>query len=233
MEGKNYWIVRIFEEDHSCTIDGLHNRYRQASAWLIGEILSPKLAVSGRSLKPKEIMIDMQVEHGLDLNDTKAWKAKEHAENNVFGPLDMSYQLLPAYCHQLKLVNPVNLSEKTCSCKKFQNDLLPCSHALAAIRFCKKKFVDFCSDFYKTNTWLEIYFGLIFPVRHPSEWNAPAEVRSEVVLPSEWNVPDPQTVPPPPLQCRKCKSGKQEGHNIRTCPIRPYDNLTDPDNDVE
>ncbi|KAK3221293.1 hypothetical protein Dsin_008318 [Dipteronia sinensis] len=28
MEGGNYWIVRIFEEDHSCTIDDLHNRYR-------------------------------------------------------------------------------------------------------------------------------------------------------------------------------------------------------------
>ncbi|TXG48953.1 hypothetical protein EZV62_024828 [Acer yangbiense] len=106
MEGGNYWIVRIFEEDHSCTIDALHNRYRQASAWLIGEMLSPKLAVSGRSLKPKEIMTDMRVEHGLALNYTKAWKAKEHAENNVFGPPDMSYQLLPAYCHELKCVNP-------------------------------------------------------------------------------------------------------------------------------
>ncbi|TXG53196.1 hypothetical protein EZV62_022365 [Acer yangbiense] len=181
----------------------------------------------------------------------------------------------------------VNLSEKTCTCKEFQNDLLPCSHALAAIRyifsFCKKKFVDFCSDFYKTNTWLESYSGLIFPVGHPTEWNTPAEVRSEVVLPPEWraqagrlrkikipsagehgsktrhcpickksghnrqnypnppadqqvNVPDPPIVPPPPPQppqCRKCKSCKQEGHNRRTCPTRPFDNLTDADNDVE
>ena len=105
MEGGSYWIVRKLEEEHTCTIDDLHNRNRQASAWLIGEILAPKLAVSGRSLKPKEIMTDMQVEHGLRLNYTKAWKAKEHAENNVFGPLDMSYQLLSAYCHELKRVN--------------------------------------------------------------------------------------------------------------------------------
>ncbi|KAK3198373.1 hypothetical protein Dsin_021788 [Dipteronia sinensis] len=68
MEGGNYWIVWIFEEDHSCTINELHNRYCQASAWLIGEIFSLKLTVSGRSLKPKEIMIDMQVEHGLVLH---------------------------------------------------------------------------------------------------------------------------------------------------------------------
>ncbi|KAK3222207.1 hypothetical protein Dsin_009232 [Dipteronia sinensis] len=46
------------------------------------------------------------------------------------------------------------------------------------------------------------------------------------------NVPDPET-DPPPLRCCKCKSCGQEGHNIRTCPTRPYDNHTDPDNDVE
>ncbi|TXG60737.1 hypothetical protein EZV62_012100 [Acer yangbiense] len=162
MEGGNYWIVQKFEEEHSYTIDDLHNRNRQASAWLIGEILAPKLAVSGRSLKPKEIMVDMQVEHGLGLLYSKALRAKQLAEENVFGPPDLSYQLLSAYCHQLKLVNPgtitaiktnvaqqfeyclllsdgekdglVNLSEKTCSCREFQNDLLPCCHALAAIR---------------------------------------------------------------------------------------------------
>ncbi|KAK0592664.1 hypothetical protein LWI29_023125 [Acer saccharum] len=55
-----------------------------------------------------------------------------------------------------------------------------------SIMFGKKKFVDFNSDFYKTNTWLESYYGLIFPVGHPSKWNTPTEVRSKVVLPSEW-----------------------------------------------
>ncbi|KAK2655458.1 hypothetical protein Ddye_008510 [Dipteronia dyeriana] len=28
MESGNYWTVQKFEEDHSCTIDNLHNRYR-------------------------------------------------------------------------------------------------------------------------------------------------------------------------------------------------------------
>ncbi|TXG73269.1 hypothetical protein EZV62_001848 [Acer yangbiense] len=105
MEGGNYWIVQIFEEDHNCTIDDLHNRYRQASTWFIGEILSLKLAVSGQSLKLKEIMTDMQMEHGLDLLYTKAWRVKELVENNIFGPSDLSYQLLPAYCYQLKDMN--------------------------------------------------------------------------------------------------------------------------------
>ncbi|KAK4839480.1 hypothetical protein QYF36_022272 [Acer negundo] len=74
-----------------------------------------KLAVSGRSLKPKEIMVDMQVEHGLGLLYSKALRAKELAEQNVFSPPDLSYQLLPAYCHQLKLVNPEQIQKPLCN----------------------------------------------------------------------------------------------------------------------
>ncbi|KAK2662227.1 hypothetical protein Ddye_000801 [Dipteronia dyeriana] len=164
----------------------------------------------------------------------------------------------------------VNLSEKSCTCKEFQNDLLPCIHPLAAIRHCKKIFGDFCSDFYKTSTWLESYSGLIFLVGHLSEWNTPEETgdlkpvdRERIgfrlqasmvggvgIVPyvrnldttdkncanppvdQQCNVPNPQTNPRP-CQRRKCKSCGQEGHNIRTCPTRPYDNPMGPDNDVE
>ncbi|KAK3219531.1 hypothetical protein Dsin_013501 [Dipteronia sinensis] len=135
MEGGNYWIVRIFEEDHSCTIDDLHNRYSQASAWLIGEILSLKLAVSGRSLKPKEIMTDMQVEYGLGLLYRKALKAKELVEQNFFSPSDLSYQLLPAYCHQLKRVNPGTVTTiKTNPAKNFEYLLFPLSASLVGFQ---------------------------------------------------------------------------------------------------
>ncbi|KAK3212694.1 hypothetical protein Dsin_017400 [Dipteronia sinensis] len=77
----------------------------------------------------------------------------------------------------------VNLSEKNCSCTIFQVDKLPCRHALAAIRYAKKPFPDFCGDCYKTTSWIEAYSGNIFPVGHPSEWNIPQDVRSKVVHP--------------------------------------------------
>ncbi|KAK2641298.1 hypothetical protein Ddye_023061 [Dipteronia dyeriana] len=50
-------------------------------------------------------MIDMQVEHILSLLYTKTLRAKGLAEQNIFGSPDLSYQLLPAYCHELKHVN--------------------------------------------------------------------------------------------------------------------------------
>ncbi|KAK2638396.1 hypothetical protein Ddye_026191 [Dipteronia dyeriana] len=80
----------------------------------------------------------------------------------------------------------VNLFEKTYTCKEFQNDLLHCSHALAAIRHCKKNIWRLLFGFYKTSTWLESYFGLIFPIGHSNEWNTLEEVRAKVVLPPDW-----------------------------------------------
>ncbi|KAK1550559.1 hypothetical protein Q3G72_021024 [Acer saccharum] len=51
-------------------------------------------------------MVEMQVEHGLHLLYTKAWRAKDHAEASVFGAPEESFKLLPTYCHRLKEVNP-------------------------------------------------------------------------------------------------------------------------------
>ncbi|KAK2637551.1 hypothetical protein Ddye_032343 [Dipteronia dyeriana] len=106
MQKEEYWVVRLFVKDHTCNIDGFQARLRQANSWTVGELLAPKLQVHGHSLKPKDIMVEMQVEHGLHLLHSKAWRAKDHAKAYVFGPPEESFKLLPAYCHRLEEVNP-------------------------------------------------------------------------------------------------------------------------------
>ncbi|KAK3225365.1 hypothetical protein Dsin_005227 [Dipteronia sinensis] len=106
MQKGEYWVVRMFLKDHTCNIDGLHARHKQANSWTVGELLEPKLQVHDHSLKPKDIMVEMQVDHGLHLLYTKAWRAKDHAKASVFGPPEKSFKLLLAYCHRLKEVNP-------------------------------------------------------------------------------------------------------------------------------
>ncbi|WRX22839.1 zinc finger protein [Theobroma cacao] len=51
----------------------------------------------------------------------------------------------------------VNFSTKECSCGEFQSDLLPCTHAMAAISKCKRATIELCSDYYKTQSWEEGY----------------------------------------------------------------------------
>ncbi|TXG51372.1 hypothetical protein EZV62_023896 [Acer yangbiense] len=51
-------------------------------------------------------MVELQLEHGLHLLYSKAWRAKDLAEASVFGAPEESFKLLLAYCHRLKEVNP-------------------------------------------------------------------------------------------------------------------------------
>ncbi|KAK2646652.1 hypothetical protein Ddye_021847 [Dipteronia dyeriana] len=62
----------------------------------------------------------------------------------------------------------VDLARKTCTCNKFQMDLLPCSHALAAARDRNMDFTSLCTDYYKRQTLIEVYSVPIMPVGHPS-----------------------------------------------------------------
>ncbi|KAK2653514.1 hypothetical protein Ddye_013370 [Dipteronia dyeriana] len=239
----------MFVKDNTCNINGFHARLCEANTGTVSELLLPKLQVHGHSLKPKDIMVKIQVERGLHLLYSKAWRAKDHPKASFFGPPEESFKLLSAYCHRLEEVNPetsiaiktnianqfeymfiahatslhgfctavclviaidgthfkekykvhlidsvnfnvkdvnkdglVNLSQKTCSCSKFEIDKLPWHHALAAIRYAKKKFLDYYGDYYKTTSWVEAYAESIFPVGYPSEWNIPEDVRSKVVL---------------------------------------------------
>ncbi|KAK3205391.1 hypothetical protein Dsin_019437 [Dipteronia sinensis] len=79
--------------------------------------------------------------------------------------------------------------------------------------YCKKKFVDFSYDFNKTSTWLERYYGVIFPVVHPGKWNTLEEVHSEVVLPPELR---PQAGRP---RKNRVLSAGEHGHRSRYCTI--------------
>ncbi|XP_017976370.1 PREDICTED: uncharacterized protein LOC108661901 [Theobroma cacao] len=85
-----------------------------------------------------------------------------------------------------KMNGLVNWSRNTRSCCEFQTDLLPCSHAIAAISKYNREAIEFCTDYYKTTVFVEGYLGSIRPVRHLNEWDIPPHVKQIVVLPPLW-----------------------------------------------
>ena len=98
--------MRKFRKQHCCSLDSVHRRCRKVSAKLIGDLITPKLQVSGQSMKPKEIQAEIQVNYGVVLPYNQCRRAKDHAEDNVFGSAELSFEQLPAYCYQLELANP-------------------------------------------------------------------------------------------------------------------------------
>ncbi|XP_038717209.1 uncharacterized protein LOC120010489 [Tripterygium wilfordii] len=58
----------------------------------------------------------------------------------------------------------VDLACKTCSCRVFDIDHIPCIHAFAACRVRKLPIISSCSQYYRTDMLLLAYAELINPV---------------------------------------------------------------------
>ncbi|XP_009779822.2 uncharacterized protein [Nicotiana sylvestris] len=83
----------------------------------------------------------------------------------------------------------VCLLERKCVCGRFQVDELPCPHAWAVL---KSKFLmpeEYCFNYYKSNTVVMTYDVLVYPLPDRNDWNIPAHVAEEVVLPPKWKRP--------------------------------------------
>ncbi|KAK2649031.1 hypothetical protein Ddye_016520 [Dipteronia dyeriana] len=195
-----YWQVRKYNKEHSCTLDGFHGRFRQASASIIGELYSPKLRVNGTTLKTKDIMTEMQLEYD--------------ANEQVY-PLAFGIGQRKAESHGVGFSNNCAIASDA---RK--------THALAALRACRKPFIDFYSDHYKKSIMVEAYSGVIRPVGHKSEWGVPEDISSIVVNAPPWvsqvGRPKKSRIPSSgeyrgkkSITCSWCK---QLGHNRQNCP---------------
>ncbi|XP_073046159.1 uncharacterized protein [Primulina eburnea] len=65
----------------------------------------------------------------------------------------------------------VNLFDRSCSCRVFQIDKIPCAHAIVAIYGAKSDLYDFCSPYYTSQMWALAYADTIYPVPIANEWN--------------------------------------------------------------
>ncbi|XP_026416614.1 uncharacterized protein LOC113312060 [Papaver somniferum] len=77
----------------------------------------------------------------------------------------------------------VYLDRRSCTCKVFDYQHLPCPHVLAVCETYKIKGEGLCEEYYKTSVWRSMYEPKIYGVLSPETWDVPAEVAERVVLP--------------------------------------------------
>ncbi|TXG64865.1 hypothetical protein EZV62_011859 [Acer yangbiense] len=117
----------------------------------------------------------------------------------------------------------VDLTAKTCTCKEFDVDQLPCAHALACIRLRGFSFVDYCSPYYSSAFLVAAYSGEIHPVGQPSEWLVPEDIASKIVHPPVGRRgpgrPKKNRTPSfgEEVTQRRCTTCHRVGHNSHTC----------------
>nr|XP_017245417.1 PREDICTED: uncharacterized protein LOC108217078 [Daucus carota subsp. sativus] len=123
--------------------------------------------------------------------------------------------------------NIVDLSNKTCTCKRFELDQIPCGHAIAVLQMSGLDVYDYCSTYYRKETMISAYKENVYPVGSKENWEVPDSVKALIVYPPEGRIrvgrPKKNRCKPhwernaktfKPIKCSKCH---QTGHNRRTC----------------
>ncbi|XP_062075638.1 uncharacterized protein LOC133779737 [Humulus lupulus] len=82
----------------------------------------------------------------------------------------------------------VNLIEKTCECNRFQQDEIPCAHAIAIFAKTQLKTYDYVADYYKTTTMKATYESAVHPLPNESEWKL-LETLDKISLPPKTRKP--------------------------------------------
>ncbi|XP_059310258.1 uncharacterized protein LOC132061459 [Lycium ferocissimum] len=124
----------------------------------------------------------------------------------------------------------IDLKKKTCSCRMFQLDEIPCSHAWAVLKNKNLTANAYCSEVFKPETVVNTYDVPVDPLPDETEWNVPKCISDEVVMPPIYKRPPgrPKKKRDKPLQeliigkprnaCGKCG---RLGHNSRSCDNPP------------
>ncbi|XP_062093939.1 uncharacterized protein LOC133799974 [Humulus lupulus] len=146
----------------------------------------------------------------------------------------MKYEVLPFntieyQVHDQKGINfTVHIHNRTCTCNRFQEDKMPCGHAVAVIAKRILRVHDYCAKFYRTETLKALYQENVHHLPHKHEWNLPQQL-DIVVLPPKATIPagrprkkrirsrgEPKVI----ITCGKCG---QPGHNRKTCRNPPIE----------
>ncbi|CAL8167841.1 unnamed protein product [Prunus armeniaca] len=117
----------------------------------------------------------------------------------------------------------VDLEQRTCSCRLWQIDGFPCTHAVAAILAKKDSIYDYVECYYRTDFFRKAYESPIFPIPDIGKGLGSNSFAAGVVLPPITKRPAGR--PPTkrikafgefkrPLKCSRCSV---TGHNRKTC----------------
>ncbi|XP_070662299.1 uncharacterized protein [Malus domestica] len=106
LQVSEFFEVRKFETNHSCSLDVVQHDHRQESSSVVGQFIKSKYEGASRVYRPKDIIEDMRAQVGVNMSYEKAWRAREHAFDMIRGSPEESFAALPAYCAMLESKNP-------------------------------------------------------------------------------------------------------------------------------
>ncbi|KAK3229997.1 hypothetical protein Dsin_001878 [Dipteronia sinensis] len=111
-----YFQVRSFVNEHSCPLEEIHRRHRQASAVIIREVVAPRLQQQdGCLMRPKDIIANMKTMYGIQIMYSKAHQALHYTLLLTYGTHEETFQLLPLFGYVLEQQNPGIITDLQCA----------------------------------------------------------------------------------------------------------------------
>ncbi|XP_024964171.1 uncharacterized protein LOC112504462 [Cynara cardunculus var. scolymus] len=111
IDGTSMFQVRKLHDEHPCSRSQVHPNHRNANKKVLGHILTGSLKDCRRVYRGKEIIEDVNQRFNISISYHQAWRAKMYALQLLRGTHESSFNLLPVYCHNLKLTNLGTVTE--------------------------------------------------------------------------------------------------------------------------
>ncbi|CAN6840061.1 unnamed protein product [Brassica oleracea] len=106
----DFFVVKKYVHEHTCDTTHMNANHRQASAKLLGSLICSNYGENKEGLKPKQIIEQVRILHGVHINYKQAWRVKEEAQFLVRGTPEDSYYNLSRWLYKVTETNPGSLT---------------------------------------------------------------------------------------------------------------------------
>lgn len=103
------FTIRSLEPKHTCGQNAQDGHHQASVDWIVS-FIEERLR-DDINYKPKDILNDIQKQYGITIPYKQAWRAKERALATIYGSSEEGYCVLPAYCDEIKRINPGTVAE--------------------------------------------------------------------------------------------------------------------------
>ncbi|CAN7082717.1 unnamed protein product, partial [Brassica oleracea var. botrytis] len=106
----DFFVVKKYVHEHTCDTTHRKANHRQASAKLLGSLICSNYGEKKEGLKPKQIIEQVRMLHGVHINYKQAWRVREEAQILVRGTHEDSYYNLSRWLYKITETNPGSLT---------------------------------------------------------------------------------------------------------------------------
>ncbi|XP_018462760.1 uncharacterized protein LOC108833862 [Raphanus sativus] len=133
------FTVRVYVDDHTCSITERSSRSRQATPEILGLLYKNYIGGVDPSILPRHVSDAMKMSFGIKMDYWKSHRTLIVARELVMGSSESGYEELPTYLHMIRMSNPGTLTQlEVDTSNRFKYLFLAFSASIAGFPYMRK-----------------------------------------------------------------------------------------------